>query len=104
MESTNTRTNRLTCTRIIQNFLLVWLDERIDDVNNDEYHNDITKLRQIVNTVNTFTESCIIYLFDMTINYNSNIKNTAVQCQSIANLRFNGNILSFLHLVLVINI
>src|ERR1700723_1926686 len=50
--------------RILQNFHLVWLDESIDEVNNDDCRNSITKLRQVVNTVNTFTDvdECIDFI------------------------------------------
>ena len=41
--------------RMIQNFHLVWLDGNIDE-NNDDCHNSITQLRQVVNTVNTFVD------------------------------------------------
>jgi len=40
---------------MIQNFLLVWLDGNIDDINNEDYRDSIHKLHQSVNTVNTFT-------------------------------------------------
>jgi len=40
---------------MIQNFHLVWLDGNIDEVNSEDCRNSISKLRQVVNTVNTFT-------------------------------------------------
>jgi hypothetical protein len=40
--------------------------------------------------VNTFSQSCNIAYFDMTYDSNSNIQNTAVQCQSITTFLFNG--------------
>src|SRR5271167_3685267 len=48
----------------VQNFRLVWLDGSIDEVNNDDCRNSITKLRQVVNTVNTFTDvnECIDFI------------------------------------------
>ena len=60
MATSNTRPRPI---RIIQNFHLVWLDENIDE-NNDDYHNSITKFRQIINTVNTFTDidECIDFI------------------------------------------
>ena len=53
--------------RMVQNFLLVWLDGSIDEENNDDCRNSITKLRQIVNTVNTFTavDECIDFITDV---------------------------------------
>ena len=51
----------------VQNFHLVWLDESIDEDNNDECCESITKLRQIVNTTNTFTDvdECIDFITDI---------------------------------------
>jgi hypothetical protein len=53
-------------TRMVQNFLLIWLDESIDETNNEACRNSITKLRQVVNTVNTFTDAdkCIDSITD----------------------------------------
>ena len=53
--------------RTIQNFRLVWLDGSIDEVNDDDSINSITKLRQVVNTVNTFTDvdECIDFITDI---------------------------------------
>jgi tetratricopeptide (TPR) repeat protein len=50
--------------RMVQNFLLIWLDSNIDETNNEDCRNSITKLRQVVNTVNTFTDpdECIDYI------------------------------------------
>jgi tetratricopeptide (TPR) repeat protein len=52
--------------RIVQNFHLVWLDGSID-VTNDDCRNSITKLRQVVNTVNTFVDvdECIDFITDI---------------------------------------
>jgi tetratricopeptide (TPR) repeat protein len=52
--------------RIIQNFHLVWLDENIDE-NDDDYRNSITQLRQVVNTINTFMDidECIDFITDI---------------------------------------
>jgi tetratricopeptide (TPR) repeat protein len=49
---------------MVQNFHLVWLDGNIDEVNSNDCRNSITKLRQIVNTVNTFTDvdECIGFI------------------------------------------
>jgi WD40 repeat protein len=43
--------------------------------------------------INTFFQPCNIAYFDMTYNSNSNVQNTAVQCQMIPTLLFNGNLL-----------
>jgi tetratricopeptide (TPR) repeat protein len=53
--------------RRVQNFLLVWLDGSIDEDNNDDCRNTITKLREVVNTVNTFTnvDECIKFITDV---------------------------------------
>ena len=52
---------------MVQNFLLIWLDGSIDEVNNDDCRNSITKLRQVVNDVNTFTDmdECIDFITDI---------------------------------------
>jgi hypothetical protein len=52
----NTRPGDLPDARMVQNFHLVLLDRSIDEGNNDGCRNSIMKLRQIVNTVNTFTD------------------------------------------------
>jgi tetratricopeptide (TPR) repeat protein len=44
---------RSTNVRIFQNFILLWLDANI---NEDKNKNIITQLRQVINTVNTFTD------------------------------------------------
>src|SRR6202044_4259482 len=64
-EPPNTRPPRR---RMIQNFLLVWLDESIDEVNNDDCRNSITKLRQVVNDINTFTDvdECVDFTTNIT--------------------------------------
>src|SRR5271168_731169 len=53
--------------RMVQNFHLVWLDGSIDEDNNDDCRNSIMKLRQVVNTVNTFTDvdECIDFITDI---------------------------------------
>jgi hypothetical protein len=49
-----------------QDFLVVWLDANIDPLNND-YQNKITKLREVSNTVNTFTDldGCVSFIADI---------------------------------------
>ena len=53
--------------RMVQNFLLVWFDGNIDEENNDDCRSFITKLRQFVNNVNTFTaiDECIDFITDV---------------------------------------
>jgi tetratricopeptide (TPR) repeat protein len=64
MEHSSTRPDRLPNARMVQNFLLLWLDGSIDEVNNDDCRNSIAKLRQVVNTINTFTDvdKCIDFI------------------------------------------
>ncbi len=59
----STGSQRLRSVRMIQNFHLVWLDGSIDETNED-CRNSITKLRQVVNTVNTFVDvdECIDFI------------------------------------------
>ena len=53
--------------RMVQNFLVIWLDASIDETNDEDCRNFITELRQVVNTVNTFTnpDECIDYVTDI---------------------------------------
>ncbi|CAF1220026.1 unnamed protein product [Didymodactylos carnosus] len=44
-------------TRSVQNFLLLWLDGSIDGINNQDCRNSIEMLREVVNTVNPFTNA-----------------------------------------------
>jgi tetratricopeptide (TPR) repeat protein len=64
MEHSTTRPGRLPYARMVQNFLLLWLDGSIDEDNNDDCRNSIAKLRQVVNTINTFTDvdKCIDFI------------------------------------------
>ena len=66
-EPPSTRPGRPPYARMVQNFLLVWLDGSIDEINNDDCRNSITKLRQVVNNVNTFTDvdECIDFISDI---------------------------------------
>jgi tetratricopeptide (TPR) repeat protein len=63
----STGSKRLHNVRMIQNFHLVWLDRRIDELNDEDCRNSITKLRQVVNTVNTFVDvdECIDFITDI---------------------------------------
>src|SRR5271167_252875 len=64
IQPTSRRPRRPLNAPTVQNFHLVWLDGSIDEVNNDDCRNSITKLRQVVNTVNTFTnaDECIEFI------------------------------------------
>jgi hypothetical protein len=67
MESSSVRPRRPLNARMVQNFHLVWLDGSIDEINDGDCRNSITELRQIVNTVNKFTDvdECIDFITDM---------------------------------------
>jgi hypothetical protein len=58
---------RIPYTRNIQNFLLVWLTSNIDEVNNVDFISSITKLRQVANVVEMFTDvdECVDFITDM---------------------------------------
>jgi hypothetical protein len=49
---------------MVQNFCLVWLDGSIDEENNDDCRNSITKLQQVVNNLSIFTDAdeCIDFV------------------------------------------
>ncbi|CAF0758791.1 unnamed protein product [Adineta steineri] len=51
----------------VQNFVVAWLDENIDEENNIDCQNTIIKLREVVNAVNTFTniEECVTFITDI---------------------------------------
>ncbi len=72
MEHASKRPCRPLYTRMVQNFVLVWLNENVDEDNNDDCRNTIAKLRQVINTVNTFTN------VDKCLDYISNIKEEKV--------------------------
>jgi hypothetical protein len=50
--------------RMLQNFLLIWLDGSIDEISNDDERNPITKFREVMNNVNTFTDAdeCVKFI------------------------------------------
>jgi tetratricopeptide (TPR) repeat protein len=52
--------------RMVQNVLLIWLDNNIDD-NNDDCRNTITQLRRAVHNINKFTDGdeCVEFLQSM---------------------------------------
>ncbi|CAF4095714.1 unnamed protein product, partial [Adineta steineri] len=51
----------------VQNFVVAWLDENIDEEINIDCQNTIIKLREVVNAVNTFTniEECVTFITDI---------------------------------------
>src|SRR5277367_4681440 len=67
MEPPSKRPRRPPNARMVQNFHLVWLDGSIDEINNEDCRKSIMKLRQVVNTVNTFTDvdECIDFITDI---------------------------------------
>ncbi len=66
MASSSTRSHRLLNARMVQNFHLVWLDGGLDE-KNDDCRNSITKLQEVVHTVNTFVDvdECIDFITDI---------------------------------------
>jgi tetratricopeptide (TPR) repeat protein len=52
---------------MVQNFHLVWLNGSIDGANNDDWRNSITKLQQVVNSVNMFSDidECMDFITDV---------------------------------------
>jgi hypothetical protein len=69
MEPLSTMPRRPPDVGMVQNFHLIWLDVSINEVNNEDCRKSITKLRQVVNTVNTFTDAdeCIDYITNITV-------------------------------------
>ena len=67
LSTASTKLRRQLHIPVVQNFHLVWLDESIDEDNNKEYCESVVKLRQIVNTINTFTDvdECIDFITDI---------------------------------------
>ncbi|CAF1051780.1 unnamed protein product [Rotaria sordida] len=63
--SSSTVPSRRIC-RMIQNFLLVWLDANIDE-SKEDFKNSLTNLRHIVATITTFTDAdqCVDFLRDI---------------------------------------
>ncbi|CAF2971397.1 unnamed protein product [Rotaria sp. Silwood2] len=51
------------CRRILQNFLLIWLDTNIDESKQD-FKNSLTQLRHLVASITTFTDAkeCVNFL------------------------------------------
>jgi hypothetical protein len=69
VEPPSRRPRRPPNVRMVQNFHLIWLDGSIDETNDEDSRKSITKLRQVVNTVNTFTDGdeCIDYITDIMV-------------------------------------
>jgi hypothetical protein len=67
MEASSAKPARLPYARMSQNFLLILLHESMNEINNDDCHKTITQLRQVGNTVNTFTDAdkCIDFITDI---------------------------------------
>ena len=62
-EHTDIRLRQPLYARMVQNFLITWLDRNIDE-NNCDYHDTIMELRQVTNNVHIFTDvdSCINFI------------------------------------------
>jgi len=60
-------TSRLSHCRPIENFRLIWLDSNIYEITNNDSINTISKLRQIVNTIEIFTDidECVNFISDI---------------------------------------
>ncbi|CAF2879297.1 unnamed protein product [Rotaria sp. Silwood2] len=73
----------------VQNFLLIWLDTKIDESNNN-YLNSIKQLRQTVNAIEIFrdTDKCIDYISELQ-NEKSFLIICGDLCQSIVPLIHN---------------
>ncbi|CAF4640901.1 unnamed protein product, partial [Rotaria sp. Silwood2] len=66
-EPMSIRPQRLLPTRIVQNYILVWLDANIDDINSSDCTNIINKLSEVVNRTRHFTDvdECIDFITDI---------------------------------------
>ncbi|CAF3760275.1 unnamed protein product [Rotaria sordida] len=92
---TSTKPHRPFNSRIIQNFILIWLHSDIDDDNDNEFRNSIIELQRVVNAVITFTDvdECISTIID--------IKDEKVLI--IISGEFDHNIVPLLHSLTQIN-
>jgi tetratricopeptide (TPR) repeat protein len=68
IEASRSKSGQVSYGRLVQNFLLIWLDGSSNDSDSEECCNTIAQLQQAVNTVNTFTDT------DQCINFISSIK------------------------------
>jgi hypothetical protein len=88
--------SQLPCnSRIVQNFILVWVDLRIDKANDNDFSSSITELRRIVNTINTFTDA------DQCIDFVTNIKDEKILM--IISDEFVENVVPLVHDITQIN-
>jgi hypothetical protein len=62
--NTTTRSTRPTYTRIIQNFYLICLDANIDEINDNDWRDNISRLPRSINNIHTFvdTDKCIQFI------------------------------------------
>ena len=58
--------------RVIENFLIVWLDSSLEDIIDDDSHDVVDQLKSIVNTIKTFND------VDYCVDFLSEIKNEKV--------------------------
>ena len=63
-EPTSVRPSRPSHTCITENFQFIWLNESFNKVNNNDYLNFKTKLRQLENSISTFVDvdECIDFI------------------------------------------
>ncbi|CAF1211237.1 unnamed protein product [Adineta steineri] len=67
--STSTIVNRRLNMQIMQNVLLIWLDNNINE-NNTDCNNTIKQLKRVINSINTFTDGDQCVEFIQTMNNN----------------------------------
>ncbi|CAF4556891.1 unnamed protein product [Rotaria sp. Silwood2] len=77
------RRHRVPAQEIVQNYLLIWLDEKIDR-STDDFRNSIRQLRRTVNTIEVFhdTDECIGYMSQLQ-NENSFLIIAGSLCESV---------------------
>jgi hypothetical protein len=88
ISSKHTTTTQQPRRRILQNFLLIWLDANIDESNEDSHH-ALTQLQQIVSAINTFTTD------DQCINFLTQVKDE--KAFMIVSDAFSQRIIPFIH-------
>jgi hypothetical protein len=70
--NTTTRPSQPTYTRIAQNFRLICLNANIDEMNDKDWRDNISRLRRTINTIDTFADA------DECIHFLTNIKEQTV--------------------------
>jgi len=61
------RLSQTHATRLLQNFILIWLDETLNETNNTYWYSTISKVHEIINNIYVFSESdqCIEFITDI---------------------------------------